>query len=98
LTIQTKRTKFNSIILDLVKIVEAIGANRPIMLEGPMGCGKTKLVEQIAKLAGRKEFERFHRVYMSDRTDGRSLVGGYTCHDVPGNFSWEDGVLTKYVN
>jgi midasin len=80
---------------DLIKIVDAIGANMPVMLDGPMGCGKTKLVEHIAKLAGRKEFERFHRVYMSDRTDGRSLVGGYTCHDVPGNFNWEDGVLTR---
>ena len=80
---------------DLIKIVDAVGANMPVMLDGPMGCGKTKLVEHIARLAGRKEFERFHRVYMSDRTDGRSLVGGYTCHDVPGNFSWEDGVLTR---
>ena len=29
---------------ELIKMVEAIGANKPIMLEGPMGCGKTKLV------------------------------------------------------
>ena len=82
---------------DLIKIIEAIGESKPVMLEGPMGSGKTKLVEEVARLANRKEFKRFHRVYMSDRTDGRSLVGGYTCHDVPGNFNWEDGVLTRYV-
>ena len=81
---------------DLVKIIEAVGKNQPILLEGPMGAGKTKLVEEVAKMAARKEFRRFHRVYMSDRTDGRSLVGGYSCHDVPGNFNWEDGILTRF--
>ena len=31
---------------ELIKMVEAIAYNKPIMLEGPMGCGKTKLVIQ----------------------------------------------------
>ena len=34
---------------------------------------------------------------MSEQTDGRSLVGGYSCRDVPGQFTWEDGVLTTAV-
>ena len=37
------------------------------------------------------------RVQMSDQTDARSLVGGYSCRDVPGQFRWEDGVLTTAV-
>jgi midasin (ATPase involved in ribosome maturation) len=53
-------------------------------------------MKKLSKISARKEFRRFHRVYMSDRTDGRSLVGGYTCHDVPGNFNWEDGILTRF--
>jgi hypothetical protein len=38
---------------DLIKIIEAIGENKPVLLEGPMGSGKTKLVEEVAKMAAR---------------------------------------------
>jgi len=51
---------------------------------------------QFFRISGRREFNNFHRINMSDRTDSRALIGGYACHDVPGRFSWEDGILTRF--
>ncbi len=33
----------------LKQIVDAIAIGTPVLLEGPIGCGKTKLVEHLAK-------------------------------------------------
>lgn len=33
----------------LRRIVDAISVGTPVLLEGPIGCGKTKLVEYLAK-------------------------------------------------
>ena len=51
---------------------EAVFEARPVLVEGPMGCGKTRLVEHLAlTLEARQEFKDFHRVQMSDQTDAR---------------------------
>ena len=33
---------------------------------------------------------------MSDNTDARLLVGLYRCTEIPGQFAWEAGLLTRY--
>ena len=51
---------------------QAIFEARPVLVDGPMGCGKTRLVEHLAlTLEARQEFKDFHRIQMSDQTDAR---------------------------
>ena len=78
-------------------VSRALFEAKPVLIQGPMGCGKTRIVEHLASLTNREEFVTFHRIQMSDQTDARSLIGGYSCRDVPGQFRWEDGVLTTAV-
>lgn len=34
---------------------------------------------------------------MNDQVDGKSLLGSYACNEVPGQFSWTNGIITKAV-
>lgn len=64
--------------------------NKPILLEGPPGSGKTSLIENFAKILGVKSI----KINLSEHTDLIDLLGT----DVPdcfnlGSFVWADGVL-----
>ena len=75
----------------------AVSSGRALLLKGPIACGKTRLVEHLVHLTGRKEFQDFNRLQITDQTDGRSLLGGYVCSRVPGRFVWKSGPLTEAV-
>ena len=45
--------------------------NKPILIEGPPGVGKTSLVENLAKVSGKKLI----RVNLSEQTDMMDLLG-----------------------
>ena len=34
---------------------------------------------------------------MNDQVDGKSLLGSYSCNEIPGQFTWTNGVITKAV-
>lgn len=61
---------------------------------GPVGSGKTCLVEHLAAITGRKGIA-FKKVQLGDQTDSRMLLGSHQCTDVPGEFVWAPGVLTE---
>lgn len=63
-------------------------------LVGPVGCGKTALVEHLASITGRAK-DWLRKVQLGDQTDSRTLLGTYRCTDVPGEFVWQPGVLTQ---
>lgn len=71
-----------------LKIVRALQLQKPILLEGNPGVGKTSVVIAIAKAAGRQ----LVRTNLSEQTDLMDLFGS----DVPvegaeaGNFAWRD--------
>jgi midasin len=44
---------------------------KPILIEGPPGVGKTSIIENLAKSAGRE----LHRVNLSEQTDMMDLLG-----------------------
>lgn len=61
---------------------------------GPVGSGKTSLVEHLAAVTGRKG-SAFKKIQLGDQTDSRMLLGSQHCTDVPGEFVWRPGVLTE---
>jgi nitric oxide reductase NorQ protein len=63
----------------------------PIMLKGPTGCGKTRLVEHVARQLGRT----LHTVACHEDLTAADLVGRYLLKG--GETVWVDGPLTRAV-
>lgn len=38
---------------------------------------------------------KLHQVQLGEEMDSKLLLGSYKCTDVPGEFIWQPGVLTK---
>lgn len=74
----------------------AMTTNRPILLSGPLGAGKTSLLREVAKSLGRDEDMLV--LHLNEQTDAKLLIGMYTTSGGPGSFSWQPGVLTKAVS
>lgn len=74
--------------MNLMRVIRALSVDKPILLEGNPGVGKTTLVSALAKACGRP----LTRINLSDQTDLMDLFGT----DVPvegaeaGNFAWRD--------
>ncbi|KAL5604462.1 hypothetical protein BROUX41_002431 [Berkeleyomyces rouxiae] len=74
--------------LNTMRVVRALSMQKPILLEGSPGVGKTTLVAALAKACG----QPLTRINLSDQTDLMDLFGT----DVPvegeeaGNFAWRD--------
>ncbi|GCB61475.1 hypothetical protein scyTo_0011316 [Scyliorhinus torazame] len=81
----------------LQNLAIAVVSQNAVLLEGPIGCGKTTLVEYLAALTGRQKPPEFLKVQLGDQTDSKMLMGMYRCADVPGEFVWQPGSLTQAV-
>uniref|UniRef100_A0A452IKR6 Midasin n=1 Tax=Gopherus agassizii TaxID=38772 RepID=A0A452IKR6_9SAUR len=75
----------------------SIAFQNPVLLEGPIGCGKTSLIEYLAVITGRMKPPHILKVQLGDQTDSKTLLGMYRCTDVPGEFVWQPGTLTQAV-
>ncbi|MDQ2649271.1 MAG: CbbQ/NirQ/NorQ/GpvN family protein [Actinomycetota bacterium] len=75
-----------------VQLVEhAFHRRLPVMLTGPTGCGKTRLVEHAGAVLGRAVVTiSCHDDLTSSDLVGRFLVAG-------GDVTWQDGPLTRAV-
>nr|XP_023017788.1 midasin [Leptinotarsa decemlineata] len=82
---------------NLRKIALGLTLNRAVCLQGPVGSGKTSLLEYLALKTGRKLGENFIKLQLGDETDSKMLLGTYRCTDIPGEFIWQPGVLTQAV-
>lgn len=73
------------------RIAKALRFQRPILLEGDPGVGKSALVSAIAEICGYP----LVRINLSEQTDLSDLLGS----DLPAEngFRWVDGVLLKAV-
>ncbi len=75
-----------------VEVFEAAyGRRLPVLLKGPTGCGKTRLVRHMAWRLGRD----LVTVACHDDLTGNDLVGRYLLRD--GETQWLDGPLTRAV-
>uniref|UniRef100_A0A915Q716 Midasin n=1 Tax=Setaria digitata TaxID=48799 RepID=A0A915Q716_9BILA len=63
------------------------------LLQGPIGCGKTSMVKEVArnmKLPCRT-------IQIGEQIDSKTLFGTFHCLDVPGEFCWKHSTFTKYI-
>nr|XP_057921265.1 midasin [Doryrhamphus excisus] len=84
--------------LNLRRLALAVASQKPVLLEGPIGCGKTALVEMMAAVTGHAKSQSFLKVQLGDQTDSKLLLGMYRCTDIPGKFIWQPGTLTQAVS
>jgi len=79
--------------LNAMRIIRALRVQKPILLEGSPGVGKTTLVTALARACGRP----LTRINLSDQTDLMDLFGT----DVPvegaeaGQFAWRDAPFLR---
>ncbi|XP_055945739.1 midasin-like isoform X2 [Argiope bruennichi] len=73
----------------------AVSSSEPVLLQGPVGCGKTSLIQEIASLIGRRPVENFLKIQLGDHVDSKMLLGAHVCTDIPGQFVWKPGILIK---
>ncbi|XP_022815663.1 midasin isoform X2 [Spodoptera litura] len=85
-----------STVNNLRSLALAVASGQALSLMGPVGSGKTSLVEHLAAITGRKGVA-FKKVQLGDQTDSRMLLGSHQCTDIPGEFVWRPGVLTEAV-
>ncbi|XP_061845412.1 midasin [Colius striatus] len=98
---QEKNTSYfvlvESAFTNLQNLAIAVAHQSPVLLEGPIGCGKTSLIEYLAAVTGRAKPPHILKVQLGDQTDSKTLLGMYRCTDVPGEFVWQPGTLTQAV-
>lgn len=103
---------------NLANLSLAMTVDRPILLHGPAGAGKSLLAREVARLAGEgntttstsyqnvvgggshpgdctETSPALLELHLDDQTDSKSLLGSHACTDVPGEFAWQPGALTR---
>lgn len=78
----------------------AMAVDRPVLLHGPAGSGKSLLVREVARLAtgggdGSISSPALLELHLDDQADSKSLLGAHACTDIPGEFAWQPGALTR---
>uniref|UniRef100_A0A3B4ATV8 Midasin AAA ATPase 1 n=1 Tax=Periophthalmus magnuspinnatus TaxID=409849 RepID=A0A3B4ATV8_9GOBI len=56
---------------NLRRLALAVASGRPVLLEGPIGCGKTSLVEYLAAVTGHNSATEIMKVQLGDQTDSK---------------------------
>ncbi|THV03027.1 midasin [Dendrothele bispora CBS 962.96] len=76
-----------------MRVIRACQLEKPILLEGSPGVGKTSLVTALAKISGHE----LCRINLSDQTDLIDLFGSDLPVEGggPGEFAWKDGEFLK---
>lgn len=87
----------SSIKSNLQSIALGVSLCKPILVEGPMGCGKSMIIRHLAKLTGRYNPPDIVTIQISDQVDTKYLLGTYVCSDVPGEFLFNLGPLLKAI-
>jgi len=73
----------------------AVASELPIIVQGGRGSGKSFLIRHIAELLG--QAPTLVELHINDQTDTKTLLGSYVCSDIPGEFVWQNGLLTEVV-
>ncbi len=58
---------------NLHSLAIAVASGNPVLLEGPVGSGKTSLVEHLAEMTGRIGTPHLLKVQLGDQTDSKVM-------------------------
>ena len=61
---------------NLRRLALAVASQKPVLLEGPIGCGKTALVEFMAAVTGHTKATDILKVQLGDQTDSKVRAHG----------------------
>lgn len=56
---------------NLRRLALAVASQKPVLLEGPIGCSKTALVEFLAAVTGHTQAKKILKVQLGDQTDSK---------------------------
>lgn len=85
-------------VIDYVKkILLQVQRGLPVCITGAIGVGKSSLLRFTGSICGRNDYPNVITVQMSDQIDARMLLGAYHSTDLPGQFIWKAGCLTKAI-
>lgn len=56
---------------NLRRLAIAVASQKAVLLEGPIGCGKTTLVECLAAMTGHAKSPEILKVQLGDQTDSK---------------------------
>ncbi|VDM20698.1 unnamed protein product [Hydatigera taeniaeformis] len=73
----------------VASVALAVDRNDVPLVCGPVGCGKTAIIDYLASLRSVSIF----RMQISEQTDTKALLGLYCCSSTPGVFVWRPGPL-----
>lgn len=76
---------------NLMRVTRAMQVNKPILLEGSPGVGKTSLITALASLTGNK----LTRINLSEQTDLIDLFGSDAPGERSGEFVWHNAPFLK---
>ncbi|CEP63233.1 AAA family ATPase midasin LALA0_S07e05490g [Lachancea lanzarotensis] len=76
---------------NLMRVVRAMQVQKPILLEGSPGVGKTSLVSALAESTGNK----LTRINLSEQTDLVDLFGSDAPGETTGEFVWRDAPFLR---
>ncbi|KAG2468109.1 MDN1 protein, partial [Polypterus senegalus] len=62
----------------LQSLAMAVASQKPVLLEGPIGSGKTVILEHLAAVTGRGKTPHFLKVQLGDQTDSKVLLQKYS--------------------
>jgi midasin len=66
----------------------------PVLIKGVSGSGKSSTLLEIARLTGNDDLIE---LYLDEQMDSKTLIGTYVCTDLPGEFKWQAGSLTRAI-
>uniref|UniRef100_A0A5S6QIN1 Midasin n=1 Tax=Trichuris muris TaxID=70415 RepID=A0A5S6QIN1_TRIMR len=75
--------------VSLAQITSAVLQNRPVLIQGPTGCGKSSIVRYFAHCVRR--CDSLVTIQASDQMDTKACFGSYHFTEIPGEFEWKLG-------
>lgn len=91
---------------NLRRLALAVASQKPVLLEGPIGCGKTALVEFMAAVTGHTKATEILKVQLGDQTDSKVrecemlsvLLGTLDTYMIPKQIRSQAAKMSKKTN
>ncbi|OMP83580.1 Midasin [Diplodia seriata] len=80
---------------NLTSVAKSLNGDKPVMLTGLAGSGKTLILRHLARELNK--LESMVTLHLNEQSDAKLLIGMYTTGSTPGTFTWRPGVLTTAV-